>query len=63
MNEVLVDATHPMSVIILAALREGKALREDTPNMMARAVKCVLAIEPSMSVSDAYILLNRLWVR
>jgi hypothetical protein len=63
MDDILIDTSHPMSVAVLVALREGRHLREDTPTMMARAARAAIEIDPSMSVSDAYSLVNRLWLR
>jgi len=63
MDDILIDSSHPMSVVVLVALREGQRLREDTPTMMARAARAALDIDPRLSVSDAYCLVNRLWLR
>lgn len=52
-----------MSVVVLSALRDGRSLREDTPTMMARAVRAVLNVEPALTISEAYGLVNQLWVR
>ena len=63
MDDPLVNGQHPLSVVVLTALREGRSNREDTSKMMARAVRAVLDVESSMSISDAYGLVNHLWVR
>lgn len=62
-DDLLVSGHHALSVVVLTALREGHGYREDMPTMMARAVRSVLDVEPAMSISDAYQLVNQLWVR
>ena len=50
MDDPLVSAQHPLSLVVLTALREGRSNREDTSKMMARAVRAVLDVESSMSI-------------
>ena len=63
MEDFVVERESPFSSIVITALRDGRTLHEGTPQMMARAVRAVLDVERTMSVSGAYRLVNRLWVR
>ena len=63
MEDPLVDGQHRLSTVVLTALRCGRDCREDMPTMMARAVRAVLENDPALSISDAYGLVNRLWLR
>ena len=61
-DDLIVDRHHPLSGVVVAALRDGQHQGEGTPAMMARAVKAVLVTDPTMTITDAYNLVNRLWV-
>jgi len=63
MDDPLVNGRHPLSLVVLSALRDGRAHREDISRMMARAAHAVLAVQPAMSLTEAYGLVNELWVR
>ena len=63
MTDLIVDHHHPMSATVLDALREGRDQGEETPRMMARAARAVILARGELSISDAYALVDQVWVR
>lgn len=62
-DNLVVDHHHPLSSTILIALRDARGHHAGTPDMMARAVRAVLDADSTMTITDAYALVNRLWIR
>ncbi len=63
MDDIHVNGHHRLSTIVLAALRDGRHHLDGVPAMMARAVRAVLDADPSLSITQAYALVNYLWIR
>lgn len=59
----LVVGQHTLRDVIADALSKSLARRSDAALALAVAVRAVLDADPTMGISEAYELVNALWVR
>lgn len=59
----LVVEDHPLREVVTEALGRALARRRDNALALSAAVRAVLDAQPEMGISEAYDLVNSLWVR
>lgn len=62
MRETIVKE-HPLREVILSALVTARSRQDDTALALSAAVKAVLDARPTMTIAEAYELVNELWVQ